>query len=67
MTFIAPVRPADHRATSFRFGRKAPKPSDRLWIADEDGARRALGSVETMPVPAMAGISIEHLARITFG
>ena len=66
MTFIAPVHPADLRGSPFFFGRKTARPKDRLRVADEDGARRALGTDGSVP-PASPGASIEHLARIALG
>jgi hypothetical protein len=67
VTFIAPPRPADTRDSGFLFGRRASKPRVRLAIADEDGARRALGTDGGLPMAALAGSSIEHLARIALG
>ena len=67
MTFIAPPRPAAIGGASFPFGRKASKPRKRLLIADEDGARRALGADGGLPAVALTGSAIEHLARIALG
>lgn len=67
MTFLAPAEPADIGAIRF-FGRRTPKPKDRLRIADEDVARRAIGADGSVPPPALAGgSSLEHLARIALG
>ena len=66
MTFIAPALPAEIGGIRF-FGRKAPKPKPRLRIADEDGAREAIGADGSMPAVALAGSSLEHLARIALG
>ena len=64
--FIAPPRFADARGASF-LGRRTSKPKDRPMIADEEGARRALGSDGGLPSAVLAGDSIEHLARIALG
>ena len=66
MTFIAPAHSAEIGRISF-FGRKATKAKDRMRIADEDGARRAIGGDDSLPVVALPGSSIEHLARIALG
>ena len=67
MTFLAPVSTAEVRVPSVLWSRKGVKPKGRVLIADEDGARRALGFDAGLSVPAMAGTSIEHLARIVLG
>ena len=67
MTFIAPARPADIGGASLLFGRKASKPRACPMIADEDGARRALGTDGGLPAAALTGSAIEHLARIALG
>lgn len=67
VTFIAPPSSADRHGASFFFGRRAAKPKDRIRIADEDGARRALGIDGVLPAATLAGSSIEHLARIALG
>ncbi len=66
MTFIAPTQFADIGRISV-FGRRAAKAKGHLRIADEDGARRAIGADDRFPVAALAGSSIEHLARIALG
>ena len=66
MTFIAPAHPADIGRISI-LGRKATKARDRMRIADEDGARRAVGADDSFPAAAAVGSSIEHLARIALG
>lgn len=67
MTFLAPSHTVDLRGASSFFGRKASKPKDRLRIADEDGARRALGPDGLPPAGGSRAASIEHLARIALG
>ena len=67
MTFIAPSPTAGTRGASSLFGRRAPKSNVRPMLADEDGARRALGSDGELPAAALADRSIEHLARIALG
>ncbi len=67
MTLAFAVRLSSPRAAPFLLGRRTPKPKGGLRIADEDGARRALGA-EGLPsafAPTAAGI--EHLARIALG
>ena len=39
----------------------------RRPLADEDGARKALGMDQPLPVSLLAGASLEHLARIALG
>ena len=67
VTFIAPPRSADLRGAPFFLGRKASKPKGRAVIADEECARRAIDIDGGLPVSALAGSSIEHLARIALG
>ena len=66
MTFIAPPRFADARGASF-LGRRTSKPKGRPMIGDEECARRALGIDGGLPAAALAGSTIEHLARIALG
>ena len=65
MTFVAPARTAAIGSPTF-FGRRTVKPRPRILIADEDGARQALGGDSRMP-PAATSPSLEHLARIALG
>lgn len=67
MTFLAPAQTADARLVPALFGRRAVRPRGRVLIAGEDGARRALGDEHGLPVAALRGTSIEHLARIALG
>ncbi len=67
VTFIAPPRSADVCDAPFFLGRKASKPKGRAVIADEECARRAIDIDGGLPPAALAGSSIEHLARIALG
>ena len=67
MTFIAPTRSADVLGASLFLGRRASKPKGRPGFADEECARRALGTDGALPPAALAGSAIEHLARIALG
>ena len=67
VTFISPAASADLRGAPFFLGRKPARVKDRLRIADEDGARLALGPDTTLPTSGVSAISLEHLARIALG
>ena len=67
MTFIVPPRSADVIGALVFFGRKASRPKGRPMVADEECARRALGIDGSLPAAALAGSTIEHLARIALG
>ena len=69
MTFI-PVSRSDLDGDLFRavavFQRSAISMS-RKPSADEDGARKALGTDQQFPVAIVAGATLENLARIALG
>ena len=66
MTFIGPTRITGH-GRPFPAPRKPARLSMARRGADEDGARRALGSDPAFPDLAAVGTTIEHLARIALG
>ena len=69
MTFIPLSRSYDgglFRSTASAIQRSAMS-ARRKPLADEDGARKALGTEHQFPVAIVAGASLEHLARIALG
>ena len=69
MTFIAPAQTVGAFADPIRPPMRVRRisASIRRRPADEDGARRALGTDGLAPVAMRPGTSLEHLARIAFG
>ncbi len=69
MTFVAPSVSAVSVAPAIRLFRpiKVRLPLSRIRAADEDGARRALGSDFDIPASLASGSLLEGLARIALG
>jgi hypothetical protein len=69
MTFVAPTSSAASTGPAIRLSipARGRLPLSRIRAADEDSARRALGSDFDIPASLASGSVLEGLARIALG
>ncbi len=67
VTFIDAAAATEVTGPQIRIQGNRGKAACRIRLADEDGARRALGADPQVPAALLPGSALEHLARIALG